>query len=210
MRQRAHIVRQFVHDNTEHKGERPDNYGYLEVDLYLHELLKYLRRDTSHLPYAQCGERAIVVSALLDRMGIRARLISVYSTIPGPQPSGHMFLEWQDTSGEWKVSDPDYDLFYIDSEGNEISASDLVRLDPQTDYTPCNDNECGWNIENNEGSAPERLRQGNYYGIARTRKWDLISWVNLSRYDVNLTYSGTGYENRTLIEAQRLSPINYR
>lgn len=208
MRQTAHLVRQFVHENTEHRGERPKDYGYLEVELYLDELLKYLKRNRDTPPYAQCGERAIMTSVLLKRMGIPARLISVYSTIPGPQPAGHMFLEWQDTAGNWNVSDPDYNLFYVDDHGNEISASDLIRLDPKTDYTPCNDNDCGWNIEN-EGATPERLRQGNFYGIARTRKWDLISWVNLSRYDLELRHSGPGYDDRRLIEAQHLSPIYY-
>lgn len=153
---RFDYVREFVNDNSIHSiDDEFDQYAFSEEKVM--PLLWGNYQGENRKPHLSCGPRTYAMKQILEALGHEARVVDIFS---GPAQS-HTFLEvYDEVAGAWQIQDPDFNVTYRASDGQRLSAVELVTR-------PGND-------VHMVGDVDERLRENvvglpNYYRAALIR-----------------------------------------
>jgi len=107
-------IRNWVNQNSVHKiDEQHKDYAHkthVTVPmLWRHHLL----RDEA--PHLACGSRAYAMKLILGRLGIKSRVIDIFTKAGKVRPGveGHTFLEvWNRETHTWEIQDPDLNVSF--------------------------------------------------------------------------------------------------
>jgi hypothetical protein len=146
---RIDFVRNWVYKNSIHKIDAQHREYAFNTPRVISKLwhTHLSKQDYAHL---SCGPRAMAMKNILNSLGIRSRIISVF-TDDYPQVYSHTFLEVLNAETKrWELQDPDFNIYYIDLETNKrIATSRLIWGDLDT-VVPISKNKKGWKANNVE------------------------------------------------------------
>lgn len=139
-------VRQFVYKNSKH--EEPFDKDKWNSELMIKMMISNHRKQAHVRPHMTCGPRSKCMKYILSLIGIKSYMVQVYTDNMDTFAS-HAFLNvYNNDTKRWEVHDPDYNLIYVDKNGNRVKVQDLLfnKLDK---ITPCYDDGNkiirGWN-----------------------------------------------------------------
>ena len=137
-------VVEFVHDNSLHLLDEEYIAYAFKTPYVLKRIMEKHRDDSRRAPHLSCGSRSLVAKEILGNMGIRARLVQVYSDYY-PNVEGHRMLEiFNPETKSWEVWDPDYRVTYIDSVTSlRVDIMQLIR-DRSMRVIPQSETGRGW------------------------------------------------------------------
>lgn len=135
-------VRKFVHDNSRHPHD-PSPYPTAEVEAYANAVNLFIQGEGDK-PILYCGHRARLLISVLERAGIKGRLVQLITEYAG-SIEGHVFAEvYNPSTNQWEISDPDFNLFYSDG-SKRLSLKDILTQ-PLNTFAPCRASVCDWNL----------------------------------------------------------------
>jgi len=154
-------AREVVHANSVHA--EGDAFVTVTDPFEIVERLCLAAKGRAAPPSLLCGHRAQALQALLDGMGIRTRMVYLFSAWDGTDKLyGHALVEALDSlTGRWQVQDPDYNIAYENKRGRRLSISEIVAKADRGALIPINASSKGW-----VDTGGEKLLRGNYYSVA--------------------------------------------
>ena len=155
-------VREYIYKNSDH-GEGTWNQAHGNDHIYvMDQLYRIASGDTpATRPQLLCGNRATVMQALLQNLGIRSRTIYLFSRYSGSL-MGHVFVEVMNPeTGAWEIQDPDYNVAYENTSGHRLNASQMIAAPEFTNIYPVNANAKGWTE-----TGADRLMIGQFFSLA--------------------------------------------
>ena len=87
-------------------------------------------QDGASPPLLECSSRTVAMIYILDSLGIRSRMVNVFSSDFTTLRS-HTFLEaYNPDNGHWEIQDPDYDVYYVYKGTTERVSTTQLLLEP--------------------------------------------------------------------------------
>jgi hypothetical protein len=120
------FVREFVHNNSEHRFDDESKHYAYNTPKVLQMLYDHYQTQ-SEAPGLICDTRSTAMIYIYEQLGIRSRFIHIYSDDFDTLQS-HTFLEvFNDDTNRWEVQDSDYDVYYTAKNNqSRLSALQLV------------------------------------------------------------------------------------
>lgn len=157
----ADAAREIVHANS----ERAEGDGFVTATdpFEIVERLCRASEGRASRPLLLCGHRAEALQALLDRMGVRTRIVYLFSAWDGTgRLYGHALIEALDPlTGRWHAQDPDYNIAFENTRGRRLSIAEIVAEGHRDRLVPRNLSSKGWGE-----TGGESLLLANYYSVA--------------------------------------------
>lgn len=119
-----------------------------------------------------CGPRARAMRSILERLDFETRIIHVFSD-DYQSIQSHTFLEAK-INGAWQVHDPDFNIYYLKSNGDRANARDVL----DGNATPVG----GWDTYGGNGITLHSYFEALMYD-SRPDASPMI--INQGRFDVN-------------------------
>jgi hypothetical protein len=156
--ERFDAVRHFIHHNSHHGDDAEFRKLLGNRDLMAEEMIAYATGQRPEPIHLLCGARSQLMSAILEKLGYETRIVNLFDTDDDGLRS-HTFLEVKNPeTGRWEAQDPDYDLHWT----HNRSAARISLTEAGEDLSilqPCHRHgACGWDLEDDEGKAPSKLR----------------------------------------------------
>ncbi len=144
-RETADLVREFVHASSFHDPVNTFTIDPYDVQTMAKEILE------GRVPILYCGHRARLMGAILERRGVRSRVINYLTSHPliGMEyDSGHVLLEvYNPETAAWEVQDPDYNVIFAMNDAPETRLGAVGTLTtPKADFAPCGAGVCSWGV----------------------------------------------------------------
>lgn len=175
-------VRQFIHFNSRHAD---NNYAFNDIAPVLNSLLKSFHDKTPTTTSLKCGLRSEAEEYILGRLGIKTRELNIYTQTGEPGAWGHDLIEvLNPDTGNWEVSDPSYNVYYLDSLNHRMSILELLVTDLNT-VRPCDNTRCGWDTPTDEPRpdlAVAYLLDHNFFDAVYIDAFDTV-FINTDRFD---------------------------
>jgi len=106
------FVREFIYQNSQHGLDAESAKYRLELPATLSMLWNFSQTHQNP-PLLECSSRTIAMIYILDALGIRSRMVNVFTSDFDTLRS-HTFLEaYNPDTGHWEINDPDYDIYYV-------------------------------------------------------------------------------------------------
>lgn len=117
---------QFVHDNSVHLVDSERKKYSIDIPLVIKQLLLAYTGQQNKRPQLSCGSHSFVMREVLNRFGIKSRLIQIFSDEYG-NVRGHRMLEvFNPQEKKWEIWDPYYRVTYVDQYSKK--RMDIVTL----------------------------------------------------------------------------------
>lgn len=184
------FLRNFVFCHSRNVVDAEHNSYAFNTPLLLNKMLAH-HYYGGPLPKASCGPRSQALAALLDYMGVKNRIIHVFSS-HYPTLQSHTFNEvYYPDERRWALQDADYNLCFRPAGGGPRLSIEQVVMLPLMDVVP-------YTFNGRSDSWPlDPVYQGphlqNFYGAAlipegKTQR----AIINLSKFDVTKRLHGYG------------------
>jgi hypothetical protein len=122
-------VREFIYQNSKHGLDAESAKYRLELPVTLQMLWNYSQTQQNP-PLLECSSRTVAMLSILDSLGIRGRMVNVFTSDFDTLRS-HTFLEaYNPDSGHWEVQDPDYDVYYVYKANSARVSTSQILLEP--------------------------------------------------------------------------------
>ena len=122
-------VREFIYQNSKHGLDAESAKYRLELPVTLNMLWNYYQTHTNP-PLLECSSRTVAMLYILDALGMRSRMVNVFTSDFDTLRS-HTFLEaYNPDSGHWEVQDPDYDVYYVYKANSARVSTSQILLEP--------------------------------------------------------------------------------
>lgn len=123
------FVREFIYQNSQHGLDAESEKYRLELPVTLTMLWAHYQ-DHADPPLLECSSRTVAMMYILDGLGIRSRMINVF-TSDFKTLRSHTFLEaYNPDNGHWEIQDPDYDVYYVYSGTAARVSTSQILLEP--------------------------------------------------------------------------------
>ncbi len=145
-------------------------------------------------PHLKCDHQANIMIAILQALGMQARLVHAFSSARAPALYDHSFLEVRNPdSGAWEIQDPYYNVYWKDLQsGRRAVLLELVLNDPDR-YAPCRDGVCDATWEFIDNPAKD-LFQAMVFDYSRDKRRS-VSIVNSRRFNLETLFTETRIKN---------------
>ena len=182
------FLRQFIYYNSEQNDstfELPK-----QMDTALNTLLIAKNTNNSELVKWRCFNKSRAMIYMLEKIGIKARSIGIWTDSGSDGDFGHALLEvFNPNTNKWEITDPTYNVFFQDSDGTRLSMFEIVSGD-LSDLEPCNESECSWDIK---AEDPDPIMQVDHFlwnGMfdAVVYNFEKEVFINTDRHDLNFVY----------------------
>ena len=147
-------IRSFINSNSiRYQSNQKRNYDENDSKKVVDMMLNFYNNKIDP-PQLSCSSRASAMQEILKVLGIRSRLVNLFSENSG----SHSFLEvLNPNTNQWILEDPDYNISYkFISQDKKVSLADLVT-NSNEDFHPCRGAKCSWsfadNLKNYTGAA---------------------------------------------------------
>jgi hypothetical protein len=122
-------VREFVYQNSQHGLDAESVKYRLELPVTLKMLWDYSQTHQNP-PLLECSSRTVAMLYILDSLGIRSRMVNVFTSDFDTLRS-HTFLEaYNPDSAHWEIQDPDYDIYYVYKDNSARVSTSQILLEP--------------------------------------------------------------------------------
>lgn len=150
-------------------------------------------------PKLLCDHQANIMIAILDALGIKARLVHAFSTRKAPDLEDHSFLEvLNPDTGSWEIQDPYFDVYWKNKKtGRRAVLLDLVMNDI-SDYTPCQGEVCDWSL-NNIQKKRDGFFQAMVWDYSRDKKRS-VCIINTRRFALDTVFDEARLPKKTFEE----------
>jgi len=129
------FVREFIYQNSQHGLDAESAQYRLELPVTLNMLWAYYQ-DHKNPPLLECSSRTVAMMSILDALGIRSRMINLFTSDYDTLRS-HTFLEaYNPDNGHWEIQDPDYDVYYIYKTSSARVSTSQILLEPLDQFQP--------------------------------------------------------------------------
>jgi|GEM_PF-2720358 len=129
------FVREFIYQNSQHGLDAESAKYRLELPVTLAMLWSYYQ-DHKNPPLLECSSRTVAMMSILDALGIRSRMINLFTSDYDTLRS-HTFLEdYNPDNGHWEIQDPDYDVYYIYKTSSARVSTSQILLEPLDQFQP--------------------------------------------------------------------------
>jgi hypothetical protein len=134
----------FVHGHSEHRIDAEHDRYAFDTPRILQWMLAVAQGETTARPHLSCGPRAYALKAVLDELGLRSRLVQVFST-RGEDVGAHRLLEaWDEDAGCWTAWDADHDVTLVDVRTGRPAGVETWVLRGPDAVAPERDGVHGW------------------------------------------------------------------
>lgn len=180
---RIDFVRKWVYENSIHRIDAQHREYAFNTPRVISMLWNthISKQDYAHL---SCGPRAMAMKRILDSLGVKSRVISVF-TDNNPQVNSHTFLEVLNTETErWELQDPDFNIYYIDTESKKRIATSRLIWGDLDNVTPISTNKKGWKDNNVQHLKQDYFEAMIYMNHLRTEKTEKsVILLNTDRFN---------------------------
>jgi hypothetical protein len=122
-------VREFIYQNSRHGLDAESVKYRLELPVTINMLWNFSQTHTNP-PLLECSSRTVAMLYILDSLGIRSRMVNLFTSDFDTLRS-HTFLEaYNPDSGHWEVQDPDYDVYYVYKANSARVSTSQILLEP--------------------------------------------------------------------------------
>jgi hypothetical protein len=122
-------VREFIYQNSKHGVDAESAKYRLELPVTVQMLWDYSQTHQNQ-PLLECSSRTVAMLYILDSLGIRSRMVNVFTSDFDTLRS-HTFLEaYNPDSGHWEIQDPDYDIYYVYKANSARVSASQILLEP--------------------------------------------------------------------------------
>jgi hypothetical protein len=122
-------VREFIYQNSQHGLDAESAKYRLELPVTLKMLWDYSQTHQNP-PLLECSSRTVAMLYILDSLGIRSRMVNVFTSDFDTLRS-HTFLEaYNPDSSHWEIQDPDYDIYYVYKANSARVSTSQILLEP--------------------------------------------------------------------------------
>lgn len=134
----------FVHAHSEHRIDADHDRYAFDTPRVLQWMWAVAQGETDARPHLSCGPRAYALKAVLDELGLRSRLVQVFST-QGKEVGAHRLLEaWDEHAGCWTAWDADHDVTLVDVATGRPAGVEAWVLGGPGAVAPVRDESRGW------------------------------------------------------------------
>lgn len=129
------FVREFIYQNSQHGLDAESAQYRLELPVTLSMLWSFYQ-DHKNPPLLECSSRTVAMMSILDALGIRSRMINLFTSDYDTLRS-HTFLEaYNPDNGHWEIQDPDYDVYYVYKTSSARVSTSQILLEPLDQFQP--------------------------------------------------------------------------
>jgi len=122
-------VREFIYQNSQHGLDAESAKYRLELSVTL-QMLWNFSQTHQNPPLLECSSRTVAMLDILESLGIRGRMVNVF-TSDFDSLRSHTFLEaYNPDSGHWEIQDPDYDIYYVYKANAARVSTSQILLEP--------------------------------------------------------------------------------
>lgn len=179
--EKTDIIRQFVHENSEHNMDKEFYSYWHDVPHMLSLMKRHKQNPLFQKPHAECSARSAMMYWLLQVMEIKSRIVVIR---PDEDVTmSHTFLEiYNPQTQKWEISDPWYNLYWVFREDSRrAGVEDLLTYPIEETFDVCRTtNECG-HIPLAD-AMPERFELAIFLDLEKNMPRHVI---NPERFSVN-------------------------
>jgi hypothetical protein len=182
-------IMEFVHDYSIHKIDDQFYRNVKRLDLVMIKMAEALQGKHRDLPHLSCGPRATLMKELLSHLGIKSRLVQVYSD-SFPNVEGHRLLEVLNSeTARYELWDPDFRVWYQKVNGKDHVDAITMVLAPSMDlFEPTDSVRTGW-----EDTQTKHLRDSYFKAVLYEGEREGMRhapiFVNTERFDVKKRFA---------------------
>ena len=203
--ERIDYIRQFVYENSLHKG----GAKYVEYTKKVLSMMYEFHLNNTNPPHLTCGSRTLSMKALLDEMDIENRRVQIF-TDSFELVRSHTFLEaFNRDTQRWEIQDPDKNLYYRHVKTLKRASIAQLVWSEATEFEPCSpESGCGWEINNLQRFVDNRRFGAIIYHYGNFPKSQIFTsssgyeksvlLINTDRFSVTKQFPGN--DGMTFIE----------